>query len=54
MTKYIIKEAAGTQLTADVVDALMKLIEKGELHDPDDESGGSTELIENIPNDKTN
>ena len=42
------------QITADVVDALMKLVEEGELRDPDDEGGGSTESIENIRNDKTN
>jgi energy-coupling factor transport system substrate-specific component len=50
----IIKEAAGTQLTADGVDAFMRLVDKGEIRDPDDKGGGSTESIENIRNDKTN
>ena len=44
----IIKEAAGTQLTPDVVDALLRLAERGELRDPDDNGGGSTEDISNI------
>ncbi len=44
----IIKGASGTQLTADVVDAFMRLVEKGEFRAPDDNGGGSTENIENI------
>ena len=44
----IIKDAAGTQLTSDVVDAFLRLAEKGELRAPDDNGGGSTEDISNI------
>lgn len=50
----IIKDAAGTKLTADVVDAFMHLGEKGELCNLDDEGDESTESIEYIRNDKTN
>lgn len=48
----IIKEASGTQLTPDVVDAFLRLVEKGEFRDPDDHGGGTTESIENIRNEK--
>ena len=48
----IIKEVSGTQLTPDVVDAFLRLVEKGEFRDPDDHGGGSVESIENIRNDK--
>ncbi len=44
----IIKEVSGTQLTPDVVDAFLRLVEKGELRAPDDHGGGSLENIENI------
>ena len=44
----IIKEVSGTQLTPDVVDAFLRLVDKGEFRDPDDNGGGSTENIENI------
>lgn len=44
----IIKEAAGTQLTSDVVNAFLRLAEKGELRAPDDIGGGSLEDISNI------
>ena len=44
----IIKEVAGTQLSADVVDAFLRLVEKGEFRAPDDHGGGSMENIENI------
>ena len=44
----IIREASGTQLASDVVDAFLRLVEKGEFRDPDDHGGGSTETIENI------
>ena len=44
----IIKEVSGTQLTPDVVDAFLRLVEKGEFRDPDDMGGGSMENIENI------
>lgn len=46
----IIKGASGTQLTPDVVDAFLRLVEKGEFRDPDDKGDGSTENIENIRN----
>ena len=44
----IIKEVAGTQLTADVVDAFLRLVEKGEFRAADDQGGGTTEDIDNI------
>ncbi len=44
----IIKEVSGTQLTADVVEAFLKLVEKGEFRHPDDVGGGTTEDIDNI------
>lgn len=44
----IIKEVSGTQLFSDVVDAFLRLVEKGEFKAPDDEGGGSTEDINNI------
>lgn len=44
----IIKEVSGTQLSADVVDAFLRLVEKGEFRAPDDDGGGSMESIENI------
>ena len=44
----IIKGASGTQLTEDVVDAFLRLVEKGEFRAPDDTGGGSEETIENI------
>lgn len=48
----IIKSVSGTQLTPDVVDAFLRLVEKGEFRDPDDHGGGSEESIENIRSDK--
>lgn len=44
----IIKEVRGTQLASDVVDAFLRLVDKGEFRDPDDHGGGSTEDIDNI------
>ena len=44
----IIKEVSGTQLAADVVDAFLRLADKGVLRDPDDHGGGTTENIDNI------
>lgn len=44
----IIKEVKGTQLTSDVVDAFLRLVEKGEFKDPNDDGGGSMEDINNI------
>ena len=44
----IIKEVSGTQLTTDVVEAFLRLVEKCEFRDPNDQGGGSTENIENI------
>ena len=49
----IIREVAGTQLTADVVDAFLRLVDKGEFRAPDDHGGGSMENIENIHNKET-
>ena len=44
----IIKEVSGTQLTPDVVDAFLRLVEKGEFRAPDDFGGGSLETVDNI------
>lgn len=44
----IIREASGTQLTPDVVDAFFRLVSKGLLRAPDDRGGGSMEDISNI------
>jgi len=44
----IIKEVSGTQLAGDVVDAFLRLVEKGEFRAPDDHGGGTTENIDNI------
>lgn len=44
----IIKEVRGTQLTSDVVDAFLRLVDKGEFKDPNDDGGGSMEDINNI------
>ena len=44
----IIKEVRGTQLTEDVVDAFLRLVDQGEFRAPDDHGGGSTEDIDNI------
>lgn len=44
----IIKEASGTQLMPDVVDAFLRLVKKGEFRDPNDHGGGATEDIDNI------
>ncbi|MCR5848595.1 MAG: HD domain-containing protein [Lachnospiraceae bacterium] len=44
----IIKEVSGTQLTEDVVEAFLRIVERGELRSPDDDGGGTTEDITNI------
>jgi len=44
----IIKEVSGTQLTADVVDAFLRIVERGGLRAEDDNGGGSMEDIDNI------
>ncbi|MBR6025393.1 MAG: HD domain-containing protein [Firmicutes bacterium] len=44
----IIQEVSGTQLDPDVVDAFMRLVEKGKFKDPNDDGGGSMEDINNI------
>ena len=44
----IVKEVRGTQLTDDVVDAFLRLVDKGYFKDPNDTGGGSTEDIDNI------
>ena len=44
----IIKEVSGTQLTEDVVDAFLRLVEQGKFRDPDDNGGGSMDDINNI------
>ena len=44
----IIKDVSGTQLTSDVVDAFLRLVEKGEFRAEDDDGGGSVEEIDNV------
>jgi energy-coupling factor transport system substrate-specific component len=44
----IIKEGSGTQLTSDVVDAFMRLVDKGYFRADDDNGGGTLEDIDNI------
>lgn len=44
----IIKEVSGTQLTSDVVDAFLRLVDKGEFRAEDDDGGGTLENIDNI------
>ncbi|MBQ8095270.1 MAG: HD domain-containing protein [Clostridia bacterium] len=44
----IIKEVSGTQLTSDVVDAFVRLSDRGLLRDSDDDGGGSMETVDNI------
>ena len=44
----IIKEVAGTQLTEDVVEAFLRIVERGGLRAEDDQGGGSMEDIDNI------
>ena len=44
----IIKEVRGTQLQDDVVDAFLRLVDKGKFRAPDDFGGGTTEDINNI------
>ncbi len=36
---------SGTQLTSDVVDAFLRLVEKGEFKAPDDNGGGTVDDI---------
>ena len=44
----IIKEVSGTQLSKEVVDAFLRLVDKGKFRAPDDDGGGTTEDIDNI------
>jgi energy-coupling factor transport system substrate-specific component len=44
----IIKSVSGVQLAPDVVDAFLRLVEKGEFKAPNDKGGGSLEDIDNI------
>ena len=44
----IMREVSGTQLQTDVVEALLRLADKGMLRAKDDHGGGSTEDINNI------
>ena len=44
----IIKEVRGTQLQSDVVDAFLRLVDKGKFRAPDDFGGGTTDDINNI------
>ena len=49
----IIKDVSGTQLTSDVVDAFLRLVDKGYFRAPDDLGGGTTDDINNIRAGKT-
>ena len=44
----IIRDGAGTQLEKDVVEAFLRLVDRGEFRAPDDVGGGTTEDINNI------
>ncbi|MBR3159810.1 MAG: HD domain-containing protein [Atopobiaceae bacterium] len=44
----IIREVRGTQLTKDVVDAFLRLVERGKFRSPSDTGGGTMEDIDNI------
>ena len=44
----IIKEVSGTQLASDVVDAFLRLVERGMFRAEDDDGGGTFEDINNI------
>ncbi len=44
----IMKEVSGSQLAPDVVDAFLRLVERGEFKAADDHGGGTTEDINNI------
>jgi energy-coupling factor transport system substrate-specific component len=44
----IIKGASGTQLTEDVVNAFLRIVDRGGFRAPDDTGGGTTEDIDNI------
>lgn len=44
----IMREVRGTQLQDDVVDAFLRLVDKGVMRAPDDTGGGTTEDIDNI------
>lgn len=46
----IIEDVSGTQLSSEVVEAFLRLVEKGELRAPDDDGGGTFEDISNIRN----
>lgn len=46
----IIREVSGAQLSEPVVEAFLRLVDKGEFRAPDDDGTGSTESIENIRN----
>ena len=41
-------EVSGTQLASDVVDAFLRLVDKGVMRAKNDVGGGSTEDIDNI------
>ena len=44
----IMTEVSGTQLASDVVDAFLRLVDKGMMRAKNDVGGGSTEDIDNI------
>ena len=49
----IIRDVSGTQLSPPVVEAFLRLAERGELRAADDNGGGTTENIVPIPDRQT-
>jgi len=49
----VIKEARGTQLESDVVDAFLRIVDRGGFRAADDFGGGSEESIDNISGQKS-
>ena len=43
-----IRDVAGTQLTEDVVEAFLRLVEQEKLRAPDDDGGGNMTEIDNV------
>ncbi|MBQ8086748.1 MAG: hypothetical protein IJ232_11655 [Lachnospiraceae bacterium] len=48
MIRTGIRDPAGTQLTEDVVEAFLRLVEQEKLRAPDDDGGGNMTEIDNV------